>query len=182
MICFRQSVCVLAKSLQPCPTLWPNSVGLFCSRDSPDKNTGVGCHALLQGIFPAQGLNPCLLVHPLAGGFLTTEPPRKLSLCTRIIQKSLTEFVGFTKDEWVESGCAGGALIIALSIISVVPYLSGVPSQFCRIFKKKVILVYTVYKRCMVNRRNFIPQLFSCLGPVFSQSSMHRYHCSHQPH
>ena len=28
--------------------------------DSPGKNTGVGCHALLQGIFPAQGLNPSL--------------------------------------------------------------------------------------------------------------------------
>ena len=27
----------------------------------PDKNTGVGCHALLQGVFPTQGLNPCLL-------------------------------------------------------------------------------------------------------------------------
>ena len=25
--------------------------------DSPDKNTGVGCHALLQGIFPTQGSN-----------------------------------------------------------------------------------------------------------------------------
>jgi len=29
--------------------------------DSPGRNTGVGCHALLQGIFPTQGLNPCLL-------------------------------------------------------------------------------------------------------------------------
>ena len=27
----------------------------------PGKNTGVGCHFLLQGIFPTQGLNPCLL-------------------------------------------------------------------------------------------------------------------------
>ena len=26
------------------------------------KNTGVGCHALLQGIFPTQGLNLCLLL------------------------------------------------------------------------------------------------------------------------
>ena len=25
------------------------------------KNTGVGCHSLLQGIFPTQGLNPGLL-------------------------------------------------------------------------------------------------------------------------
>ena len=26
----------------------------LCQWDSPDKNTGVGCHALLQGIFPTQ--------------------------------------------------------------------------------------------------------------------------------
>ena len=37
------------------------------------KNTGVGCHFLLQGIFLTQGSNPCLL----AGRFLTTEPPGK---------------------------------------------------------------------------------------------------------
>ena len=29
--------------------------------DSPGKNTGVGCHALLQGIVPTQGLNLGLL-------------------------------------------------------------------------------------------------------------------------
>ena len=29
--------------------------------DSPGKNTGVGCHALLQEIFPTQGRNACLL-------------------------------------------------------------------------------------------------------------------------
>ena len=29
--------------------------------DSPGKNTGVGCHALLQGIFPSQRSNPGLL-------------------------------------------------------------------------------------------------------------------------
>ena len=34
---------------------------LLCPWDSPGKNTGVGCHALLQGIFPTQGLNPHLL-------------------------------------------------------------------------------------------------------------------------
>ena len=28
--------------------------------DSPNKNTGVGCQALLQGIFPTQGSNPGL--------------------------------------------------------------------------------------------------------------------------
>ena len=35
--------------------------GSSVHRDSPSKNTGVDCHALLQGIFLAQGLNPGLL-------------------------------------------------------------------------------------------------------------------------
>ena len=32
-----------------------------CPWDSPGKNTAVGCHALLQGVFPTQGSNPGLL-------------------------------------------------------------------------------------------------------------------------
>ena len=31
---------------------------LLCPRDSPGKNTGVGCHALFPGIFLTQGSNP----------------------------------------------------------------------------------------------------------------------------
>ena len=34
---------------------------LLCPWDSPGKNTGVGSHFLLQGIFPTQELNPGLL-------------------------------------------------------------------------------------------------------------------------
>ena len=46
---------------------------ILCPQDSPGRNTGVGCHALLQGIFPIQGSNPHLLNLPaLAGGFFTT--------------------------------------------------------------------------------------------------------------
>ena len=40
------------------------------------KNTGAGCH-FLQGIFPTQGWNLCLLSRALTGGFFTTEPPGK---------------------------------------------------------------------------------------------------------
>ena len=39
--------------------------------DSPGKNTGGGCHALLQGIFP-QGSNPSHMAPALADGFFTT--------------------------------------------------------------------------------------------------------------
>ena len=43
--------------------------------DSPGKNTGVGCHTLLQGIFPTQGSNPHLfcLLH-WQGGSLPLAP------------------------------------------------------------------------------------------------------------
>ena len=50
---------------QSCPTLCNlidcSPPGFSIHGDSPGKNTGVGCHALLQGIFPTQILNPCLL-------------------------------------------------------------------------------------------------------------------------
>ena len=38
---------------------WPSR--LLCPWDSPGKNTGVGCLALLLEFFPTQGLNPCLM-------------------------------------------------------------------------------------------------------------------------
>ena len=37
------------------------SCRLLCPWDSPGKNTEVGCHSLLQKIFPTQGSNPGLL-------------------------------------------------------------------------------------------------------------------------
>ena len=54
--------------LQSCPTLGdPMDCSLLCPcrllclLHSPRKNTGEGCHALLQRIFPTQESNPCLL-------------------------------------------------------------------------------------------------------------------------
>ena len=38
-----------------------NPVGASVYRISPGRNSGVCCHALLQGIFPSQGSNLCLL-------------------------------------------------------------------------------------------------------------------------
>ena len=45
-------------------------------RDFPDKNIGMGCHTLLQGIFPTQGSNPGL---PHCRQILYVWPPAKLS-------------------------------------------------------------------------------------------------------
>ena len=56
---------VLCLVIQPCPTLCSpmdcSPPGSSVHGDFPSKNTGVGCHAFLQGIFPTQGLNPGLL-------------------------------------------------------------------------------------------------------------------------
>ena len=54
-------MCLLAQS---CPTLCDSMdcspPGSSVHGDSLGKNTGLVCHALLQGIFPTQGLNPGL--------------------------------------------------------------------------------------------------------------------------
>ena len=67
---YKLSMCMLSHSVVSSP-LWPH--GPWPSRllypwNFPGKNTGVGCHFLLCGIFPAQELNMCLLywrVYPL---------------------------------------------------------------------------------------------------------------------
>ena len=55
---------VLCLVAQSCPTLCNpmdcRQPGSSVRGDSPSRNTGEGCHALLQGIFPIQGSNPGL--------------------------------------------------------------------------------------------------------------------------
>ena len=41
-------------------TLWTVAHQALCPWDFPGRNTRVGCHFLLQGIFPTQGSNSCL--------------------------------------------------------------------------------------------------------------------------
>ena len=58
-ICKYAVLCGVAQS---CPTVSDpmgfSSPGPSVRGDSPGKSTGVGCHSLLQGIFPTQGSNP----------------------------------------------------------------------------------------------------------------------------
>ena len=57
-------VCVVSLVTQLCLTLFDlmgyNPPGASIHEDSPGKHTGLGSHALLQGIFPIQGSNPGL--------------------------------------------------------------------------------------------------------------------------
>ena len=91
-MCFL--ACVHTKLLQSCPTLcdpmdcptlWhPMEPARFlCPWDSPGNNSGVGCHALLQGIFPTeiQGWNSCLLslLHWQVGSSPLAPPEKPIS-------------------------------------------------------------------------------------------------------
>ena len=58
---FRQGavLCLVTQScLILCDPKSCSQPGSSVQEDSPGKNTGVGCHVLLQGIFPTQRSNP----------------------------------------------------------------------------------------------------------------------------
>ena len=57
-ICMHTKFSVMPDYLRPCGL---QQVNLLCPQDSPGKNSGVGCHTLLQAIFPTQESNPHLL-------------------------------------------------------------------------------------------------------------------------
>ena len=60
--CLRCAVCLVTQScLAFCDPVDCSPPGSSVHGDSPGKNTGVGCHALLQGIFSTQRSNPGLL-------------------------------------------------------------------------------------------------------------------------
>ena len=77
-VCVSRSV--VSDSLQTTDYSPPGSSfhGIF-----PGKNTGVGCHFLLQGILPAQGSNPRHMSPALAGRFFTTSITWEAPTCSR---------------------------------------------------------------------------------------------------
>ena len=91
---------VVVKSLSRvwifCDPIWLSR--LLCPRDFRGKNTGEGCHFLLQGTFLTQGSNPCLL-HWQAGSLPLSHQgsPLSMSVCPNISsQVSATDLSRFS--------------------------------------------------------------------------------------
>ena len=101
---------VVSDSLQS-HGLWPNR--LLHPWDFPGKNTGVGCHFLLQEIFPTQGLNPGL-------------PCCKQTLYHLVHQASLHQRVGVQFLRCYTT--------LSFSSITVSVFLFGICSQRTKIF------------------------------------------------
>ena len=92
-----------SKSLQSCLTLCGpldcSPPGSSCPWDSPGKNTGAGCHALLQGIFLTQGSNPRFLcfLHWQAGSL-----PLAPLVLRSVIWSLLLLIKGFPEDNLLQ--------------------------------------------------------------------------------
>ena len=133
---------VLCLVAQSCVTLCnPRDHGLPCST-SPGKNAGVGCHALLQGIFPTQELKPGLpywgqilyhLSHHSIGKLkavgtasrvsearTTTSGLTSIALAVYMAHLSFCMFLFWVASYW---------LSCAFSTVGVVPYLLTLPLE-----------------------------------------------------
>ena len=89
-------------------TPWTIPTRLLCPWIFSIKNTGVGYHFLLQGVFPSQGLN--LLSSILAGIFITTEPPwnpRGLWYL-KVIMLVVLERIRRLSQNWLRRRCQQG--------------------------------------------------------------------------
>ena len=93
---------------------------LLCNGDSPRKNTEVGCHALLQGIFPTQRSNPGLphcrqiLYHLSHQGILTSRllcPWNSPGQNTGVGSHSFSRGSSQPRD-WTQVSCIAGDFFI----------------------------------------------------------------------
>ena len=81
--------------------------------DSPGKNTGVDCHAFLQGIFPAQ-------VFALQANSLPSEPPGKPK-STAVGSHALLQGNSLTWDQTGVSWISGGFSLPAKPLSNLYP-------------------------------------------------------------
>ena len=83
----------MSEPLQPCES---QPARLLCPWDSPGKNTGVGCHTLLQGNLPHTGIEHAVLMSPaLAGKLFTTSSIAHLVKNPPAMQGSPVPFLGW---------------------------------------------------------------------------------------
>ena len=87
---------------------------LQCPRDSPGKNTGVGCHTLFQGIFPTLEIKLRFLTSPaLAGWFFTRATWEAYKyICTHIYMKYI--YIYMNIDE-----CLLGLMLFNIFLYSI---------------------------------------------------------------
>ena len=92
-------------------TLWPQGLylaRLLCPWNSPGKNTGLGGHGLLQGIFRTQGL---MRVSHTAGGFFTIWATREAPTLAWVTPMPASSLLDKAMHSWGRSALLGKELL-----------------------------------------------------------------------
>ena len=125
--------CEVASVMRPVDCSLPDSSRRRRKNTPPGKNTAVGCHALLQGIFWTQGSNWCLLhLLPWQAGSLSLAPPRKPSNCTIVVQSLSCVWLFVTP--WTAAHQGSLSFSIYWSLLKLMTIESVIPSNrliFC---------------------------------------------------
>ena len=116
---------------------------LLCPWDSPGKNTGEGCHALLQGIFPIQGKNTGLLhcrqiLYHLShqGSMVGDSEERRKRFMRDALVRILVSFMGLHIPTSLFSSpfCHSPFFLFLLCILSFLPsFLPTIPPSFLHV-------------------------------------------------
>ena len=118
---------------QSCPTRWDPVDYSLCPRDSPGKNTGVGSHSLLHGIFQTLGSNPGLphcrqILHCLSPRGKNTEQ-EGLKSAVQVVARAMVLFALRQRRNWnllsgqrntvSGGGCPTETLVVAHSHLTI---------------------------------------------------------------
>ena len=142
-------VYICAKLLQSCLTLCDpmdySPPGSSVHGDSLGNNTGVDCHALLQGIFKTQGWNLCLLclLHWQAGS-LPLAPPGKPSLLYQFSTVQSLSHVRLFATPWITASQASLSITNSRSLLKLMSIESVMPSSHLILCRPLLLLTQSL--------------------------------------
>ena len=154
---------VVSDSLQPHGLY---STRLHCPWDFPGKNTGVGCHFLLQRIFLTQGLNLGLLHYrQILYHWATSETLMFLliRLITPHIPSCCAEYEYIHNLIWIQYKLYTlWVLTLEIFVTKISPVICNFPTQSCRIFFFFQNYLY-LYSKKKFTCKDYL-YFFSCLN------------------
>ena len=105
MFSIKLHVCLVTQScLTLCDHMDCSLPGSSVHGDSPGKNTGVGCHSLLQHIFPTWGWNPGLLHCRQILYRLSHEGSLKITcVCLYVCVCVYSDWFCFSREPWLKT-------------------------------------------------------------------------------
>ena len=134
-------------------TLWTILLArILCPWDSPGKNTGVDCFALLQGIFPTQVLNPHLFASSaLAGRFFTTSATWEAQVSSSIQFSSVAQSCLTLCDpmDCSTPGLTSMSITNSRNLLKLMPIESVMPSNYL-ILCRPLLLLSSIFPRIRV--------------------------------